>query len=244
MTLASLFVILNLVLLESLLSIDNAAVLAVMVNEKLDNPADRKKAMTYGIWGAYILRGICLLFASFLFKVIWLKIVGGLYLLKLTYEHFTPAKDSPEEGIDETSTGYMGWFYKKVNSLGTKIGPLWTTIILVEVMDLAFSLDNIFAAVALTKNLYLILAGVFIGILAMRFVAQKFTVLMEKYPSLERSAFVVIGLLGLKLIVSGVLNYFPGTTFGEVLESHTTDLLFSLATLVVFLTPIIFGRKK
>lgn len=240
--LSGLAVILVLVLTESALSLDNAAVLAVMVNKNLNNPADRKKAMTYGIVGAYVLRGLCLLGAAFLIKVMWLKIVGGLYLIKLTYDHFTPKKDSAEEGIDETSTGVLGWFYRHVNNLTSKIGIFWVTVILVEIMDLAFSLDNVFAAVALSSNIWLVYIGVFIGILAMRFVAQRFTELMQKYPSLETSAFVVIGLLGLKLIVSGILNYLPFEQASAVVESHITDLVFSIGTLIVFLFPIL--RKK
>ena len=76
---ASLLIIGNLVLIESLLSVDNAAVLATMVMGL--SPNDRKRALKYGIFGAYIFRGLCLFFASFLVKVWWLKVVGGLYLL-------------------------------------------------------------------------------------------------------------------------------------------------------------------
>ena len=86
----ALLIIGNLVLIESLLSVDNAAVLATMV---MDLPKqDREKALKYGIIGAYLFRGVCLLFAAMLVKVWWLNPLGGLYLLYLCYGFFSPVK--------------------------------------------------------------------------------------------------------------------------------------------------------
>src|SRR5215216_6190714 len=83
---AGLLVILNLILIESLLSVDNAAVLATMV---LDLPKEqRKRALRYGIIGAYVLRGVCLFLAAWLVKIWWLKPIGGLYLLYLCFDYF------------------------------------------------------------------------------------------------------------------------------------------------------------
>jgi predicted tellurium resistance membrane protein TerC len=78
-------------------------------------------------------------------------------------------------------------------------------------MDLAFSIDNVFAAVAFTDHVFLIYTGVFIGILAMRFVAQAFVKLMEKFTFLETIAFIVIGVLGVKLSSSIFTHFYPGT---------------------------------
>ena len=227
-------IIVNLFILESLLSVDNAAVLAVMVS-KLP-PHQRNKALRYGLIGAYVFRGLCLFLAAWLVKVIWLKIVGGIYLLYLTYTHFTAKEDSIEEVKDPESTGVFKFFKNK-------IGVFWSTVILVEIMDLAFSIDNVFAAVALSNNFWIIMAGVAIGILAMRFVAGWFVKLIEKYPSLNTSAFIVIGLLGLKLVVSGVIDYTSHTHIKEILESHTTDLIFSSCMMLIFFVPLIFQSR-
>ncbi len=201
-----------------------------------DLPPDQKpKALRYGLIGAYVFRGLCLLFAALLVKILWLKIAGGLYLLYLTYTHFTPAKDSAEEGFDDNK----GW----VKKLKNKIGVFWGTVILVEIMDLAFSIDNVFAAVAMTKNIWIIMAGVAVGILAMRFVAMWFVKLIEKYPSLNTSAFIVIGLLGLKLIFAGVIDYTSYTGIKAVLDSHTTDMVFSLVMMLIFFIPLLKHKK-
>lgn len=231
----ALLIVLNLILIESLLSIDNAAVLATMV---MDLPQDqRKKALKYGIIGAYVFRGLSLLLASYLVKIWWLKAAGGFYLLYLSVNYFarraTPAKD------DDVLNKKKSWLY--TNTLGL-LGPLWSTILLVEVMDLAFSIDNVFAAVAFTDNIWLICTGVFIGILAMRFVAQGFVKLMERFSFLEPAAFIVILILGLKLSISLWTHFNPFSSVSIFLDGHSADLYISILTVSVFVVPVITSK--
>jgi YkoY family integral membrane protein len=236
MSAESLIIILNLFILESLLSVDNAAVLAVMVK---DLPGDqRTKALRYGLIGAYVFRGACLFAAAWLVKVVWLKIVGGAYLLYLVYSHFAAHDDDGDGEVDPANT--------RIFRIAAKIGmsQFWATVVLVEIMDLAFSIDNIFAAVALSDNFWIIMTGVAIGILAMRFVAGWFVKLIERYPSLEGSAFVVIALLGLKLILSGVVDYIPDLlVVKEVLENHVFDLAFSASMMLIFFIPLMLTSR-
>ncbi len=225
-------VILNLIIIESLLSVDNAAVLATMV---MDLPKEqRERALKYGIIGAYAFRGLCLYFASFLLKFWWLKPLGGMYLFYLTYDYFMSKTTSKEE--DDTLNKEEKWFYRK--TVG-RIGKFWSTIIAVEVMDLAFSIDNVFAAVAYTDNINLVYIGVFIGILAMRFVAQFFVRLLERFPFLETIAFVVIGVLGIKLYASLISHFYPNSAFGKAIESEHADTALSVFTVVIFFLPIL-----
>jgi YkoY family integral membrane protein len=128
------------------------------------------------------------------------------------------------------------WFYR--NTVGL-IGNFWATVVLVEIMDMAFSIDNVFAAVAFSKNIILVCIGVFIGILAMRFIAQWFVKLMEKYPFLETAAFLVIGILGLKLMLSIFEHFYPESAFSHFLSSHTTDMGISILTVSIFFIPIL-----
>lgn len=229
----SVFDILDLFLIESLLSVDNAAVLATMV---MDLPKRlRNKALKYGIIGAYIFRGLCLVFASILVKVIWLKALGGFYLLYITYQHFNP-KDQAEGADGENFNKRENWLFKLIQG---SMGIFWSTVVLVEVMDLAFSIDNVFAAVAISSNIYVICVGVFIGILAMRFVAQSFVKMMERYPFLETTAFIVIGILGTKLFASSVVDYFGNDYWKDIINSHQTDFIFSLITAGFFFIPLI-----
>ncbi|HRH57142.1 MAG TPA: DUF475 domain-containing protein [Chitinophagales bacterium] len=227
----ALLIILNLIIIESLLSVDNAAVLATMV---MDLPKEqRNKALKFGILGAYVFRGICLVLASWLIKIWWLKALGGLYLLYLFINYFrTKATITKEDDILNKSESKI---YKYTFGL---FGKFWSTVILVEIMDLAFSIDNVFAAVAFTDNIYLIWTGVFIGILAMRFVAQTFVKLMEKYPFLETAAFVVIGILGIKLLLSFPAHFYKENPVFHFIESEHFDMIISVVTVLVFFIPI------
>lgn len=237
----ALLVVLNLVIIESLLSVDNAAVLATMV---MDLPKEQRgKALKYGIFGAYIFRGLSLVLASYLVKIWWLKAAGGMYLLYLSVNYFW-SKSTPDTE-DDALNKKSNWFYR--HTIGM-LGPLWATVVLVEIMDMAFSIDNVFAAVAFTSNIWLICTGVFIGILAMRFVAQGFVKLMEKYSFLESAAFIVIFILGIKLLISLWAHFAAHSPTAAFLESHEADLYVSILTVSVFLLPVItsalFGWPK
>lgn len=232
----TLLIIFNLFVLESLLSVDNAAVLAILVKDLPEK--DQPRALKYGIFGAFAFRGLSLFLASWLIKILWLKIAGGLYLLYLVYGHFTTQNDIIEENAHAKDSG----IYRFALRLG--LNRLWATILLVEIMDMAFSIDNIFAAVAMTSNIALILMGVFMGIVAMRFVAQWFCLLIAKHPSLERSAFIVIGLLGLKLITAGIFDYIPEyDVMHSFINSRAFDFSFSGIMMAIFFLPL-FSKHK
>lgn len=211
---ASAGIVLNIVLIETLLSIDNAAVLATMV---MDIPKDqRPKALKYGILGAYFFRGVSLLFASVLISIWWFKPLGGLYLFILALRYFFRKKQSNPHGISPDLIGPgRSWLYRK--TLGA-LGPFWGTVVMVELMDAAFSIDNVIAANAYSRNIVLIWSGVFIGILAMRFVAQGFVRLLERYPFLEVCAYTVILLLGLKLSLTLFTHFYPCSAFAHFMD--------------------------
>lgn len=233
----SMGIILNLIILESLLSVDNAAVLATMV---MDLPKhQRGKALRYGIIGAYVFRGLALLFASYLIQFWYLKPLGGLYLVYLVWNWWKGKQTKTTK--DDLLNKEKSWLYN--HTVGV-IGTFWATVAVIEIMDLAFSIDNVFVVVAFTDNIVLIWLGVFIGILAMRIIAQGFVKLMEKYPALEVSAFLVIGLLGLKLLLSTFEHFFPQSQFAKISSSHTADWATSIITILIFLTPVFFGKKK
>lgn len=219
----ALLIIINLILIEGILSIDNAAVLAAMV--KPYPKETQRKLMTWGIGGAYLFRGICLFFAAWLASFMWLKILGGAYLLFLVYKFM---KGSEEDNTIKTLSG----------------AGLVALIIQIEIMDLSFSIDNVFAAVAMSDNIWIVCLGVFIGILAMRFASKYFVILLERYPGLEATTYMVITLLGLKLMVSGAVHYMSMPALETLLNSEYTDLGFSALILIVFGLGIYFGKKK
>ena len=219
------FIILNLILIESLLSVDNAAVLATMVK---DLPLkERKRALRIGIFLAYVFRGGCLLFAGTLIQISWLKLLGGGYLVYIFLDFFyKKIKGKTEEETNITMRKFAF------------LSPFMSTVLMVEIMDLTFSIDNVFAAVAITDNIVLVCIGVFIGIIAMRIVAGYFVALMERFPFLDTIAMVVIGMLGLKLCLSFLAPYISAE-LSQILDSEKGDFYFSLGTVGVFGLPIL-----
>lgn len=231
MNITDLLIILNLVLVESLLSVDNAAVLAVMVKRLPEH--QRAKALRYGLIGAYVFRGLCLLIAGYLMKFAFLKIFGGLYLWHIAY------KSAMQQDNDQTTGSRIERFLSK---LGLSI--FVQTIIMVELMDLAFSIDNVFAAVALSNKFWIVMTGVGIGILAMRFVAGWFVKLMDKFPKMQASAMLVVLLLGVRLVLSGSADMLGIVAIKSILSSHVTDILFSASMLLILFIPLLMREDN
>ncbi len=229
----AILLILGILLLEIILSFDNAAVLATMVK---DLPANQQsKALKYGIIGAYVFRGIALILVESILTIWWLKPIGGAYLLYMCIKHFA-AKNIQEEINEEVQDTKKSALYRYTVGV---LGVFWSTVLAVEFMDIVFSIDNIFAVVAYSDNIILICIGVFIGILAMRYVAKYFVFLMDKYPFLEKSAFLVIGILGIKLLLSLLVHFVPSTQW---IESEKFDLFISGLTLAIFIFPILWKK--
>ncbi|HEX7262039.1 MAG TPA: hypothetical protein VF258_09505 [Luteolibacter sp.] len=242
---AGVMVVVMLIIIEGVLSVDNAAVLATMV---MRLPAEQRgKALKYGILGAYLFRGLCLAVAAWLIRIWWLEPLGGIYLLWLTWKHFARHESVEDEAVEAVATE-GNWLYR--HTIG-RLGTFWATVVAVEVMDLAFSIDNVLAAVAYVKNfpmpsqLVLVCTGVFLGILTMRFAAQGFVKLMHRYHFLETCAFAVLGILGVKLLLSIPRHFSPaGSTIHDILTSHYFDMGTSAVTLLIFIVPVVLHRVK
>jgi YkoY family integral membrane protein len=175
-----------LVALEGLLSADNAMVLAMLVLG-LPKP-QRKKALRYGIIGAFVFRAMATLAAAYLIKLGWVKLAGAAYLLYLACQHFFMS-DAESRRAPPQARPWLG------------LSPFWATVVKVELTDIVFAIDSILVAVAMSPKLWVILTGGMLGIVAMRLVIGKLLSLIERYPPLVDGAFVIISWVGLKLLV-------------------------------------------
>ncbi len=185
-----------LVALEGLLSADNALVMAIMV---LGLPrAEHKKALHYGLVGAFVFRIIATLLAVYLIRIAWVKLLGGLYLLYLAYTHFA-GQEAGDRRSAPKARGMMG------------LSPLWATIVRVEAVNLAFSIDSILVAVAMSPKQWVVISGGVLGIVAMRLVVGKLISLVQRYPALVDGAFIIIAWVGIKLGLEylHVVGYVP-----------------------------------
>jgi YkoY family integral membrane protein len=176
-----------LVVLEGLLSADNALVVAVMI---LGLPRPQQKlALRYGLVGAFVFRIIATLLAVYLIRLAWVKLLGGLYLLYLTYRHFFQSGTAEQRSKPRPARPWLG------------LPALWGTILKVELVNIAFSVDSILLGVAMSDKTWVVIVGGLLGIVAIRFVISQLLVIVRRYPTLVDGAFVIIALVGAKLLI-------------------------------------------
>jgi YkoY family integral membrane protein len=176
--------VLTLAVLEGILSVDNSLVLAILVRSLPKE--QQKKALAYGIIGAFVFRILALIFAAYLMRFMVFKLVGGAYLIYLAMKH-------------------MFFFYKEdAHQLRPRTAAsFWKTVAAVELTDIAFSIDSITAAVAMSDKLVIVWLGGVLGIIFLRFLAGFLVRLLERLPKLEDLAYQLIFFIGTKLFLDG-----------------------------------------
>ena len=213
-----------LVALEGLLSADNALVMAIMV---LGLPrSQHQQALRYGLVGGFAFRIIATLLAVYLIQVELVKLLGGLYLLYLTYSHFW---GNEEEGRDRRQPP------KAKPWLG--LSAFWATVLRVELINLAFSIDSILVAVAMSPKKWVVITGGILGIVAMRLVVGQLLVLVQRYPPLVDGAFIIIAWVGVKLGMEYL--YSAGYVGFEIPRWASLGLIG-----VIFLAAFIYARAQ
>jgi len=199
----------SLILLEGLLSADNALVLAVMVRHLPKQ--QQKKALFYGILGAYLFRFLAIGLGTFLIKFTLVKVLGALYLFYIAYKGLF-------KGGDEEETKNKGTSF-------------WKTVLLVELMDIAFSIDSVVAAFGLSDKVWVLFVGGILGVLMMRGVAQVFLKLIDKFPELEQTAFLLIAIIAGKML-AGAFGF------------EMSHIVFFAILIAVFVGTILYSSSK
>jgi YkoY family integral membrane protein len=212
-----------LVVLEGLLSADNAMVLAVLV---LGLPApERRNALRYGILGAFAFRFIAVLLAMFLLALGWVKLVGAAYLFYLAFQHFSQSGGAEARRTPPAAQPMFG------------LSAFWATVVKVEVMDLIFAVDSILVAVAMSSKLWVVMAGGILGIIMMRLVIGQLLVVVERYPLLVDAAFVIIGWVAVKLVLEYLL--WAGYIHLEVPTWFYLGMI-----VVIFVSAFLYARRQ
>tara|TARA_B100000700_G_scaffold279226_1_gene327980 strand:+ start:3989 stop:4717 length:729 start_codon:yes stop_codon:yes gene_type:complete len=182
--------------LELVLSADNAVALA-SITKKLNNIDLQKKALNIGIFIALILRILVILMAQFFLNFWPVKLIGGFYLLSLSISKFyTTRSQESKLNVDINK--------QKINPNNS----LLSVILVLAITDLAFSIDSITAAVAISDQFLLVITGAIIGVIALRFTSGLFIKWLEIYTNLEKAGYIAVGLIGIKLIIQLILYKF------------------------------------
>jgi YkoY family integral membrane protein len=175
-----------LIALEAVLSADNAIALAA-ITRGLEDPKLEQKALNIGLIGAYILRMALILASSWVIDYWQFELAGALYLLWLVFQYFT-SKDDDDDGTGE-------------HHHAPRFASLWQAIPVIAFTDLAFSLDSVTTAIAISKETWLILIGGTIGVITLRFMAGLFIKWLEEYEHLEDAGYITVSFVGLRLLV-------------------------------------------
>ena len=184
---ADLVTILLLVLLEGLLSADNALVLAILV---LSLPrSEQRQALRYGIVGAFAFRILATLLAVELISFGWVKLIGAGYLMYLSIHHFLGRQGGGERRQIKPAQPAFG------------LTAFWATVVKVELTDIVFAIDSILVAVAMSTKRWVIITGGVLGIITMRMVIGQLLALVRRYPALVDGAFIIIAWVGFKLMI-------------------------------------------
>jgi YkoY family integral membrane protein len=212
-----------LVLLEGLLSADNALVLAILV---LGLPRKhQRQALRYGILGAFVFRILATLLAVHLIAFGWVKLVGAGYLLFLSYKHFFGEVGTDERRSIKPAVPWMG------------LSAFWATVVKVELTDIVFAIDSILVAVAMSNKTWVIVSGGVLGIITMRMVIGQLLSVVRKYPALVDGAFIIIAWVGVKLLIEFL------HAEGYVHFAINKWLSFSLIV-IIFVLSYLYARKQ
>jgi YkoY family integral membrane protein len=226
-------VVLLLIVLEGVLSIDNALVLGLLAKRLPKH--QQKKALTYGLVGAFVFRVIAIFTATLLIKLPIMKLLGGGYLIYIAVKHFFFEGDEPEkedirigpdghpilEGVDTPAEREREIAERSPVTPGQHparaLAAFWPTVMVIELTDIAFAIDSILAALAfippspVTPNpkLWVVVAGGMMGVILMRFAAVVFIRLLERFPRFETSAYLLVIVIGMKLVLDWQFNKRP-----------------------------------
>ena len=207
-----------LIILEILLSADNAIALASLTRF-LKNSEDRTRALNIGITISLILRILLILLSAFLLKYLIIRIFAGVYLIYLFFSNVILKGNNYSD--EEINKDYSN--FNKINFI--------KVVALLSVTDLAFSIDSITTAVAISDQYILVVTGAIIGVIALRFTSEIFLRLIEYFTRLEMAGYIAILIIGSKLILNTIF-----------VESFLPDFYFYILILISFVWG--FSKKK
>ncbi len=172
-----------LVALEAVLSADNAIALAAIA-QGLQGHKLQRRALNFGLVAAYVLRMTLIFTATWVIQYWQFELLGALYLLWLVFSYFTS---------DEEDNSH--------HHHGPRFNSFWQAIPMIALTDLAFSLDSVTTAIAISEKTWLIILGGTIGVITLRFLAGLFIRWLDEYVHLEDAGYITVGFVGLRLLL-------------------------------------------
>ncbi|MBA3726910.1 MAG: hypothetical protein H0W86_10755 [Armatimonadetes bacterium] len=213
-----------LILLEGLLSADNALVIALLVKHL---PAhERRKALLVGLVGSFTFRFAAILLAQHLIDYWYLQMLGAIYLLYLPLKHFIRHRAHNSNVV----------------KVPRKLPGFWMTVAIVEFTDLVFAVDSILVAVSLSPVIWIVWVGGISGVILLRFAAFFLVRLLDRMPGLEHMAYILVGWVAVKLAFMSLASFHESTGMGPEFH-HLNPWVFWGGMAVILVAGIILARK-
>ncbi|MGP1387636.1 MAG: TerC family protein [Thainema sp.] len=171
-----------LIALEAVLSADNAIALAAIA-QGLGSGTMQRRALNVGLVIAFVLRVVLILTATWVLRFWQFEVLGACYLLWLVFQHFSAEEDDEHQHH------------------GPKFQTIWQAVPIIALTDLAFSLDSVTTAIAISRETWLVITGGLVGVITLRFMAGLFIRWLDEYVHLEDAGFITVGFVGVRLLV-------------------------------------------
>ncbi|GGG24226.1 membrane protein [Caldovatus sediminis] len=200
--------LLTLIGLEVVLGIDNLVFIAILTNRLPERR--RFSARRIGLGLAILLRFAMLAGASWLLSLEWtvfrlgpwdasgkdlILLAGGLFLIgKATIEI--------HHRVDPFAR-------QAAHALDARLARYWPTVLQILLLDMVFSVDSILAAVALTREIWIIATAIAVAVLVMLMSMDRLADFLERNPTVVMLALAFLVMIGMVLVAEAFEVHVP-----------------------------------
>jgi tellurite resistance protein TerC len=226
-------------LIERSLSLDNLFVFLLLF-AYFGVPYERRpRLLFWGIVAALAMRGVFILAGTELIHQFHVVIyLLGAALILLAYriwrgvaESVDPDKNLMVRAVRKvfpvTGKFHEGhWFVKLEGKLHAT--PLFLCLAAIVFADLAFAVDSIPAAFAITQDPLIIWMGNMFALLGMRALFVLVESLIARFRYLDETIAIVLGLVGVKLLIQGIVKIGPVVSLAVIAVAFTVGIVLSI----------------
>jgi len=189
-TMAGLLALLNVILIDIVLSGDNAIVIGMATKDLRGK--ERKRAIVTGIVLATVFRIIFASTVVYLLRVVGIKFAGGLLLLYVVWKFY---RELRRDGTSGDEAGEAG---------NHEARTLKSAVWLILVADVSMSLDNVLAVSGASHENILVLGiGLVVSIILMAIASNYIASKLEKYPQVQWAGLLVILFVAIEMMLTG-----------------------------------------
>ena len=207
--------------IELSLSVDNLFVFLLLFSSFGLDVAAQRKALTWGVAGAIVMRGVFIVAGvALLERFIAIEYVFGAILLIAAIRLLLQ-----KEGHKQPA--WVKWLTK---SSSTGRSTFLLAVIAIEITDLVFALDSVPAVIAVSHQTYIIYTSNICAILGLRSLYFVLAGMLHKLRLLHYGLGLILGFVGLKMLLTHWVTIPIGLSLGVILG---TVAAFTIASLLM-----------